>query len=162
MWWTYLKEQTLGLILAFGLCCFIWICCCCYCCCYWTQTGQNLYLLDCIKRVILQNYVCFGKDLLKGAVALLWSTCIKGKGRKIYFLELGQLQCWALELPLSCISQETKCCPRQEKPTFLTDGQMHGKVLFRRKRNATNMLQVVTGTCGMCARVNNWWQDRPN
>lgn len=34
------------------------------------------------------------------------------------------------------------------RPTLLSDRQMHGKVLFRRNRNAMNVLPVVTGTCG--------------
>ena len=47
---------------------------------------MGLILYICIKRDILQNDVCFGKELLEGAAALSLSICIKGKDGKIYFL----------------------------------------------------------------------------
>lgn len=140
-----------------SLCCFIWIFS------YWTQTGLILYTG--IKETSCKSTRVLKKSYWKVLLPCRSPSASRGRTEKSVSWDQNcsrpKPRTATAEQPT--YTQQTEknaCCPRQGRPALLTDGQMLGKVLFRRNRNAISMFPVITGKGSVCSRVYNWWQVR--
>lgn len=102
----------------------------------------------------------FWKGIIITCCCLVFLHLHQGEGQKNLFpgTRPKQKTTTAEQLTYTQQTEQNACCPRQGRSALLSDGQMHGKVLFGRNRNAISVLPVVTGSGSMCSRVYNWWQ----